>query len=487
MIIACRNLLMVGAITALSMAKSQSQNQQPPNVVFIIVDQMRGDAMSLVGSPNVRTPHLDDLASRGVLFNNFYVNNPVCAPSRMSFFSGLYPHQHGKMANMKGKFRGELLDKIDGTLLGYFRNKGYQLGWVGKNHTFEKNVADDIGNKHMRSREKFRAYSKYVPPHWHSDMFWEKTESYAHINSADAVEFIGAVDRTKPFFLHISYFDPHPPYMAPAEYTSRYSSAQMVLPPFVEPAALSPRLDEEYRAKYLDRLTDADFTETMRYYYAAIEYGVDQQVGKIMDALEINGFLDNTIVVFTSDHGDFMAHHGMVRKGMYLYDDLLHVPFIIYAPGAYRKGKVVDNLSQGIDLFPTLIDLTGGSPRSDLPGRSLKPILEKPVIDPGDFAIYASAAYSDLPKDYFAHPQPYFAPESEVPLHTRIERLTWVPEHKTVMVRTKDWKLIKSETRPSELYRMTMGRGETENVYDKKENTKIIKLLTEKIKELDGW
>ncbi len=480
-------ILVAGALFVFLSSTAQSPDQ-PPNVVFIISDQMRGDAMSVVGSPNVRTPNLDKLASKGVLFKNFYVNNPVCAPSRVSFFSGQYPHQHGTLANMGGKYQNGLLKKVEGTLVGYFRDKGYDLRWMGKNHTYEKDAAESIGNKHMRSREKFRDYNKYVPPQWHSDMYQDSTESNAHKNTGEAIEFIEKTDRNKPFFLHISYFDPHPPYMAPAEYTSRYSSAQMELPPFIEPSALSPRLDEEYRAKYFDKLSDSDFTETMRYYYAAIEYGVDRQVGRIMKALEDSGQLENTIVVFTADHGDFMAHHGMVRKGMYLYDDLLHVPFIIYAPGTARKEKIVDNLAQSIDLMPTLIDLTGGTPPPELLGRSLKPILEAPVIDPDDFAIYGSAAYSDLPSDYFDNPQPIFDPNSEVPLHTRIERLTWKPEHKTVMVRTKHWKLIQSETRPPELYHyQNEDDAEKENVFGRKEYADISKKLAKKIESLGEW
>ncbi len=482
----CNSLLIVGILCTSLLLQAQT-SERPPNVVFIIADQMRGDALSVLGNPNARTPNIDKLASKGVLFKNFYTNNPVCGPSRFSFFTGLYPHQHGTLANAEGKYQGGQIKKVKGTLAGYFQEKGYDMAWMGKNHTYDDAAAAQIGNKSMRPREDWRAYSKFVPPHWHSDFLQDSLVSNAHVNTEEAIAFIKA-DRKKPFFIHVSYFDPHPPYMAPADYTSKYTSAQMVLPPFVDPSRLSSRLDEEYRAKYFDRLSDAELTETMRYYYAAIEYGVDMQVGRVMKALEESGQLENTIIVFTGDHGDFMGHHRMVRKGMYLYDNLLHVPFIIYSPKMARKGKMVDNLGQSIDLMPTLIDLTGGTIPKGLSGRSLKPILEKPTVDSENFAIYGSAAYSDLPKNYFENPQPVFDPNSEVPLHTRIEKLTWAPELKTVMVRTKKWKLIKSETRPSELYYyQNSDDKETENVFGREEYSDITKKLEKKLKSIDWF
>src|SRR6185369_10575686 len=132
--------------------------------------------------------------------------------------------------------------------------------------------------------------------YWHCDAYWPANQTYAHLNTEGALRFLGSADRT-PFFLTVSYFDPHPPYMAPSEYTSRYTSQQMRLPEFVPPETISPRLDEYYRAMRFNRVTDTDLTETMRYYYAAIEWGVDVQVGRIMRELEQRGKLDNTIVV----------------------------------------------------------------------------------------------------------------------------------------------------------------------------------------------
>src|SRR2546421_13111194 len=123
-----------------------------------------------------------------------------------------------------------------------------------------------------------------------------------------------------------------------------------------------------------DKISDTDLTETMRYYFASIEGMVDHQVGRIMTTLSTKGLIENTVVLFTSDHGDFMGQHRAVRKAMFLYDALLHVPMIWHVPGLTGRGRRLQALAQGIDIFPTLGDLTGGELKWHLPGRSLKPL-----------------------------------------------------------------------------------------------------------------
>ena len=144
---------------------------QPPNIVYIICDQMRGDALGCLGNPNARTPNLDRLAADGVLFENGFSNNPVCIPSRMSTFSGLYPHQTGRLSNRS--WNSPLLS-LENTLMGYFQQKGYQTGWVGKNHTYRKKALSSLDFVHVRAREPFRKYNRFVPPHWHGDTLWPR-------------------------------------------------------------------------------------------------------------------------------------------------------------------------------------------------------------------------------------------------------------------------------------------------------------------------
>lgn len=417
----------------------------PPNVLFITVDQMRGDCIGCLGHPNVRTPNLDRMAREGILFRNAFASGPVCVPTRKSCFSGQHPHEHGSLTNNDGdslRWQGSMLD--------HFAARGYRTAWVGKNHTYDREAIDRLDYADIRSREPFRAYNGYVPPHWHSAVYWPEEDCYPHINTESAVQFMRQVG-SDPFFLHVSYFDPHPPYMAPARYAARYDSGDMVLPERTAPAALSDRLERYARAMGFDELDREDLTETMRYYYAQIEWGVDQPVGRLLGMLESLGLAENTIVVLTADHGDFMGDYGMVRKGMFLYDSLLHVPLLWWAPGRVAPGAKTAALAQSTDLFPTLADLTGGALPAEASGVSLADTLLRGGA--GRNEICTSAAYGNLAPDVLP---PDLAPNDQdsTPRHTRVLRPTMRPMHRTKMVRTEEWKLILNETEPAELYRI---------------------------------
>ncbi len=474
-----------GILTASSAPAVLGKAQdRPPNVLFVICDQMRGDALGCLGHPNARTPHLDRLAAGGTLFENAYCNNSVCIPSRMSMFSGKYPHQTGRLSNT-AKGDGSFLD-IGDTLAGHFMDRGFRTGWIGKNHTYRKSAFNAFDRASIRAREPFRKYSRFIPPHWHSDVYWPEELCHPRRNTDEAVQFIEESKPDEPFFLHVSYFDPHPPYMAPAEYTRRYHSKDMKPPPYVPASALSERLAQFARMMKSHQMTEADLTETLRYYYAAIEWGVDAQIGRLMNALERAGIADNTIVVFTSDHGDFMGEHRMVRKGIFLYDALLHVPMIWSAPGRIAGGLRIKNLAQCVDLFPTLIDLTGGKERDDLMGRSLKPFLQGESKREEDFAIYASGAYGDVASD-IVDPSITLDDKDETPLHTRVMRQCMQPDHRTSMLRTMEWKLILNETAPPELYRMNGTWIERENLAGKKPYVKVQKTLEERLGREWAW
>ena len=453
---------------------------KPPNVVFLICDQMRGDALTFMGSPCARTPNLDRLAGSGVSFDHCFSNNPVCLPSRKSMFSGLYPHQHRSLTNHDGKPM-----PLAGTMLDYFRQRGYRTGYVGKNHTYDASVFKSVDMARLRDREPFRKYNRFVPPEWHCDTYWPAEECHAWLNTADALEFIDGARDGNPFFLTVSYFDPHPPYMAPPEYTSQYHSDQMEIPPFVAPSSLSGRLEDFHRAMKSDRIKDAALTETMRYYYASIEGMVDHQVGRIMNALGGKGLLENTIVIFVSDHGDFMGQHRLVRKGMFLYDCLLHVPMIWSVPGM-RGGRRSKTLAQGIDIFPTLLDLTGGKARPELPGRSLKPFFAAAGPEEAGRAIFTSAAYGELPRE-LVETNKVASEDPEIPLHSLAEETSSLPEKRYAMARTREWKFLLSESRPPELYRMNDGWVERENVADRPEHAAIRRDMEQRLRAFWKW
>ena len=417
----------------------------PTNVLFVTADQMRGDCIGSLGHANVRTPSLDRMAREGTVFRRGFSSGPVCVPSRKSCFSGRHPHEHGSLTNNDG-------DSLawGNSMMEHFSRRGYQTAWVGKNHTYDRDSMGRMDYPDIRSREPFRAYNGYVPPHWHSSVYWPEEDCFPHVNTESAIGFLDRVG-SDPFFLHVSYFDPHPPYMAPSRYVARYNSSDMVLPERIDPAALGARFERYSRAMGFPELDREDLTETMRYYYAQIEWGVDRPVGRLLRALEDRGLAESTVVVVTADHGDFMGDYGMVRKGMFLYDSLLHVPLLWWSPGRIAPGMRTDALTTSADLFPTLAEITGGEPPEGATGTSLAGTLLRG--EQGADRIFTSAAYGDLAADVLP---PDLAPDEEEakPRHTRVLSPTMRAMHRTKMVRTQEWKLILNETEPPELYRL---------------------------------
>ncbi|MEZ5403751.1 MAG: sulfatase-like hydrolase/transferase [Bryobacteraceae bacterium] len=456
------------ALTARTMAAAQ---REAPNVLLILCDQMRGDAMSGLGSPNARTPHIDRLGREGVLFERCFSNNPVCLPSRKSIFSGRFPHEHGSLTNGDGDHL-----PFAGSLAAALAARGYRTGYVGKNHTFEKPEMERFDFARVRDREPFRQYSRWARPNWHMDSPWPESKCYGSVNTADALRFLDERGASRdPFFLTVSYFDPHPPYMAPSGYTARYASRDMKLPNTVAPSAVSARLAAHSAAMEFDKQTDADLTETMRYYYAAIEYGVDAQVGALMAALDKRGLRGSTLVLFAADHGDFMGHYRMVRKGMLLYDHLLHVPLIARHPALASGGLRVRDTVQLVDLFPTILEAAGAMPPEgvELRGASILPLARGGSRK--EIAAFASAGYAHTDAARIAKG------EKEKPLHTRVLDTVMRPEFRAATIRTPEWRMTLSEADPPELFRIDGGAGERANVAAEKAHSSVRRNLEKRI------
>ena len=320
----------------------------------------------------------------------------------------------------------------------------------------------------------------------HSAVYWPEEDCFPHVNTESAIKFIGEA-RSDPFFLHVSYFDPHPPYMAPAKYVTRYDASDIVLRSGSKPAALGNRLDQFAQAMGYQHLGREDLIETMRYYYAQVEWGVDQPVGRLLGALESKGLAENTIVVLTADHGDFMGDYGMVRKGMFLYDSLLHVPLLWWAPGRIAASVRTDALAQSSDLFPTLAELTGGSHPEAASGISLADTLLQKASATGRQEIYTSAAYGDLAPGVLP---PDLAPRDKEasPRHSRVLGPTMDPAHRTKMVRSHEWKFILNETEPPELYRLSgTTPRERENVAGSREHLAVRQDMERRLNAWWSW
>lgn len=366
-----------------------------PNVLFIISDDLN-NYLGCYGDPRAKTPNIDKLAARGVKFDRAYCTFPLCGPSRNSMLTGLYPNSTGILSNAQ-IFRQTIPSHI--SLSQAFRQEGYFAARIGKlyHYNVPKSVGtnghDDPGSWELelnpagvdRMEEEPNIFT-LTPGQFGGTLSWyaspkDDAEHTDGMMAADAEWVLERCARQKdrPFFLAVGFFRPHTPYVAPkSPYFGMYPESEMPVyptvdknPPEVPAAALGSYKKEQ------DQLTDDLRRQCVQAYYASISF-MDAQVGRVVDSLDRLGLADNTIIVFTSDHGYHMGEHGLWQK-MSLFEGSSRVPMLIVAPGA-KQGAVVKTPVSHLDLYPTLVDLAGVKAPSNLQGQSLTPMLKDPSV-----------------------------------------------------------------------------------------------------------
>lgn len=375
-----------------------------PNVILICADEWRGDALSAGGHPIVETPHLDELARAGTRFSKAYSATPTCVPARVALFTGQSQEAHGRIGYDDG-IPFETAHPV--TLPGEFRKAGYQTQAIGKMHVWPERSRvgfDDVilhdGFLHHARREhrrQFEFFDDYVP--WlrrqpgmtpDADYFdhgvncnsvvarpWDKPEHLhpTHWLGTQTIEWLYRRDPTKPFFLYLSFHRPHPPYDPPRWAYDLYADQPQYRRELGdwEQAWDEFRRDGDYQAAIGD-LPDRVVHRARAGYYGLMAQ-VDLQVNRIREALAEFGLAQDTVVAFTSDHGEMMGDHRMFRKAV-PYEGSSRVPFLIAdAPSRQRQAHVVDQVVELRDLMPTLLDLAGLPIPDSVDGHSLAPYL----------------------------------------------------------------------------------------------------------------
>jgi len=365
-----------------------------PNVLFIVSDDLN-NMLGSYGDQLARTPHLDRLAARGVRFERAYCTFPLCGPSRNSFLTGLYPNSTGILRNAE-IFRQAIPDQV--SLPQAFRRAGYFAARIGK--LYHYNVPRSVGtNGHDdpaswelelnpagvdRLEEEPEIFS-LSPGRFGGTLSWyasPKADAF-HTDgmmAADAEWVLErcARDRSRPFFLAVGFFRPHTPYVAPREpYFDWHPVEQMPVVTGVaeDQADLPPAALGSYK-KEQDKLTDELRRQCRQAYNASISF-MDAQVGRVVDALDRLGLAENTVIVFTSDHGYHMGEHGLWQKQS-LFEESARVPLLMVAPGITRPESVAVAPVSQVDLFPTLAELCGVTAPDNLQGQSLVPLLSDP-------------------------------------------------------------------------------------------------------------
>lgn len=368
------------------------------NLLLLWTDEQRADTIGAGGNPQIRTPNLDRLAERATVFDQTYCAIPVCTPSRATILTGLWPHTHGALHN------NIPLRLETPTIAEILRPKGYRCGYAGKWHlgdelqpqhgfldgwsSMEDGYVKDHRHAGFSTYHQWLVAHGFTPPDHAPDgaRVFSRTTAARLPEAAGkpafladaACRFLDTVDR-QPFLLSVNFLEPHMPFTGP--WDGMYEPGEMALPEswHREPDETVPlryRLRrDEYRRHNPHVTTDDELGwQALKARYWGLVSLVDKYVGRILDHLEALGLADDTLVVYTSDHGDMMGEHRLVGKGV-AYEGATRVPLLLRHP-ALTPRHVTTPVSQ-IDLVPTLLDLLGCDLPTHLPGRSLRPLIEE--------------------------------------------------------------------------------------------------------------
>ena len=473
---------------------------QTPNILMLCTDQQRFDTLGCYGNVHAHTPNLDRLAEQGALFEQCYVQNTICSPSRASLFTGMYARNHGLWAN------GVSMPEHQKMFTRVLADAGYDCGMIGKQHLSA--VADYVTEKRFDDgyrvfewahdpvhRAPTNAYLRWLRktyPELYENVFPveadpDKAEGgnkargatpmnvipteahFSHWVADRAIAFIDDSEERaadQPFFLIANFFDPHHPFGAPDEFRKLIDADAIPGPVRADgELASKPAVQTLYSEKSYSGWApgyqeySSDEIKELRASYLAMVALVDAEVGRVLDALDASGQSKNTMVVFTSDHGEMLGDHEQLLKGPMMYEGCTRVPLIIRWPEQVPASTRVENLVQWIDLSATYLDVSGAKGEHRGQGASLMELFENDT----DWRDWALCEYRDS-----GHPGN--------------------PAVHTTMLRYEQWKLVIWHGAPAteremdgELYDLAVDPNELTNLYHDAEHRDVRERLKDQL------
>jgi len=453
----------IAALFNMQTLAAEQGNNSRPNILFIMADDHAAHAIGAYGSRINKTPNIDRLAQEGMKFDNCFVTNSICAPSRACILTGKYSHVNGMKTNTRGGF-----DSDQPTLPKYLRAAGYHTGMIGKWHLVNEPTGFDYWN--------------ILPGQgvYHDPVFIEMGRTKKHTGyvtdliTDSAIEFIEKRPKDEPFFLMCHHKAPHRHWNPNDKYAKEFAGKT-----FPEPETFdddySTRSDaaREATMRVGDHFLDKDYKKTppeglegeelrawmyQRYMqdYLACIASVDENVGRLLDYLDRAGLADNTIVVYTSDQGFFLGDHGWFDK-RFMYEESLRMPFLIRWPKRIKPGSTNDGMILNVDFAPTFLDAAGEKVPAKMQGRSFLPLLDGKTPDDWRTSMYYR--YYEYPQSHRA--QPHFG------------------------VRTDRYKLIYFDKLDQwELYDLQADPNELHNIYDSPAQAERVAELKAELKRL---
>ena len=483
-----------------------------PNVLFILVDQLSAETLGLYGNPVLETPALARLADRGVIFDRAYCNYPACAPSRSSMLTGRYAHTIRNHANHM------LLDPREITITHTLRAAGYQTAIVGKNHAYltpqdsEKrhgteypvHPPEEPSDKRYDEIERLFDFAQLAghgcrvsgfddpemekAHQWAMDHCWRSPAGYgtnphdyrhmgSHLIGDATISFLREKrDPTRPFFLWLSFPDPHTPFQTPEPYASLFPPESIPLPPTDDLAGKPERQRVAHLMDAMDTV-DEDHLRALRSIHYGMTRFVDDNIGRVLDTLDELELTQDTLIIFTADHGDSMGAHGLIQKHNCFYDSVTRVPFIAAGPGVTRRGRSAQ-LVELVDIVPTFLDMAGVELPLGLQGRSMGPYLRQESEQTKDYIVIESGEAGDPPTvaDITFRPKDGWDERYFV---WCAYREAWMGRGKAI--RDNRWKLALYENGDGELYDLQQDPNELTNLYHRPEHQETVVGLERKL------
>ena len=365
-------------------AQSDRPQQRPPNIIFILIDDLRWDDFGAAGHPFVKTPNIDRIAGEGALFRNAFITAPLCSPSRASFLTGQYAHTHGITDNVDRSAASHKL--ITFPLL--LQQSGYTTAFIGKWHMGN----DDTQRPGFDRWVSFKGQGSYLNPEINEDGKEVKPGVYiTDLLTGYAVEFIKR-RHDKPYLVYLAHKAIHPEVMQHDDGSVNLADAERFIPAERHrnlytgqrirrrPSAMRPPTGKPVLQRKIGDLPPlgADTATRDEAVLGRLRslMAVEEGVGEILKALKETGELDNTVIVFASDNGYFYGEHGLSVERRLAYEESIRMPLLIRYPKAIKAGTVRNEFALNIDLAPTLLELAGTSAPNTMEGRSLVPLLK---------------------------------------------------------------------------------------------------------------
>jgi arylsulfatase A-like enzyme len=439
-----------------------------PNIIFVMTDDQRKDALSIYGNRILKTPNIDRIGNEGIRFDDAFVTNSLCGPSRASYLTGLYSHAHGVVSNASPHFENQPgLKPEQRTFVRYLHDVGYYTGVVGKWQV--RNLPDDAFDHWV----VFPGHGEYHDPDMIARGVRVKMRGHADDVVGDqALTFLDQRPRGRPFCLLCWFKSPHRAWKPAARYERAFDAVDIPLPRTFEdkfegrPDALrkatmaiadmpdfrdrvSPSLPVEERKRL-------NLQQLVKNYYRVL-LSVDDNVGRLLDYLDANSLSQNTLVVFSSDNGFFLGEHGLFDKRL-MYEPSIRVPFLARWPARIPAGRVDrEHMILNVDLAPTLLNVADVPTPPNWHGRTMLPLLTGGTTSWRDAFLY----------EYFEYPAQHCV-------------------RKNRGVRTKRWKLIQFWEQPEEweLYDLQNDPDELHNLVGDQKHASVLRIMKEQLQRV---